>query len=124
MVDLVQSQYGWTDPVVLSLPLHRVLQMVEVIKQRQAQEMELQSKLVEWQTKNLATYVVLTSGITSRGKKKMLTSVHAMHINADDEPVDERSIEEVVEQGALPNERKTRPGSFEAFMRMQAEARR
>lgn len=124
MVDLIQSEYGWTDRVVLNLALHRVLQMVEVIQQRQARDAEFHAQMVEWQTKTLTQFVVLSSGVTQQGKKALMNLVHGVHINRDEEPKDERPIEEVVEQGALPNERKMRPGSFEAFMRMQAEARR
>ena len=58
MVDLVTSEYKWTDSEVLDLTIRRLRQIKEVIDERRSIE-DLQRRVyLEWQTKTLAQFFV------------------------------------------------------------------
>lgn len=60
LIDMYQTEYGWSDEVVLNLTLRRAVQIKESIEQRRELLKWEQYKLLEWQTQILATMVANT----------------------------------------------------------------
>lgn len=57
---MYQTEYGWSDEVVLNLTLRRAVQIKESIEQRRELLKWEQYKLLEWQTQILATMTANT----------------------------------------------------------------
>lgn len=75
--------------------------MLEIISQRKTDAARFTAKIVEWQTVNLAQ---MMTGLAKDPKqaKSMEKYVNKMRLPLADETdvIDERSIEEIIEQGA------------------------
>ena len=57
---MYQTEYGWSDEVVLDLTLRRAVQIKESIEQRRELHKWEQYKLLEWQTQILASMMANT----------------------------------------------------------------
>lgn len=104
---------------MLTLPLCRVRQMIELISQRKRAEFKVHARVVEWQTKNLGSLFVALAQDEKQGKA-LANMVKKMHLPiADDEEdspvVDDRPIEQVIEEGA-----KVDPSKLPSFGQMSA----
>lgn len=59
-IDLVQSEYGWSDERVLSLSLGRLRQVVEVISERQLALAKERWSHTVWQTRQICGFIGAT----------------------------------------------------------------
>jgi hypothetical protein len=60
--DLISSEYGWHDEVILDLPMRRIRQIVAAINVRKLSEQTEHRKIVSWQTRSIAMVMAATVG--------------------------------------------------------------
>lgn len=87
--------------------------MIELIAQEKTEDLRLQARLLEWQTKNFGAFLVAVAQSQEQGKalEKM---VKRLKLPIGDEVVvDDRPIEQVIEEGALVDDSDTEQPSFE-----------
>lgn len=86
---------------ILKLPICRVRQMLELIIQQRTEEFRAKAKIVEWQTRQIA--ISLSALARTKDQSKAFNNlINKMKLPLpDEEVVDNRSMEEIIEQGAL-----------------------
>lgn len=65
--DLVSTEYGWTDDVILDLTVRRFRQIVAAIRRRQYLRRREEISLVSWQARQFTSYIA--AGYMIDGKK-------------------------------------------------------
>lgn len=87
---------------VLNLPLCRVRQIIELIMQDRRNDYKFQAQLIEWQTKNISAMFTVAARDAKQAKaiSKLVKNMKLPLADEEDEVVDKRDFEEVVEQGA------------------------
>lgn len=99
----------------------RLRQIARVIDSRHKALRAHQHALVEWQTKTTVHFIAATVP-TDKGKKNpLLESADKVKLEFEGDEnapaLDNRSLEEVIEQGSLTALDKNKPGSFERLTR-------
>jgi hypothetical protein len=110
--DLISAEYGWGDETLLDLTLGRTRQITAAIIKRQTAEHFRQRRLLNWQTKTLATYVAATAMTDGKGNP-LLDAASGLDIDGLD-------FSEI--KKAIPKENKA--GSFEKLVGASASMRR
>lgn len=103
-IDLIQSEYNWRDSEILEIPICRVRQMIEIIQQRKTEELRFNARIAEWQAKNIVVGLSALSEHKEQGKAfNSLLKKMRLPLADEEEPtiIDNRSVEEVIEQGAI-----------------------
>lgn len=81
-MDLISSEYGWSDDQILDLTLTRMRQITTAIQQRHYLR-HRQSRLVtSWQTRTLAQFIALTIP-TEGGKNPVLDFAATLDLDGD-----------------------------------------
>lgn len=119
--DLIQAEYGWGDAVLLDMPLRRLRQCVAAINERMKLIDERRRRMVEWQTRSLASFIAATIPAGKKGEKNpLLEAAHNLSMTGNPdiptETVDEfdpANHEAAVRRAAGRNPR----GSFERLMK-------
>ncbi len=114
---MLETNKGWSTEYVMNLPLCRVRQIIELIIQDKRADMKFQTQVAEWQVKNISTMFTVAARENSQ-VKAILKAVKQMKLPLADEEadvIDERSFEEVVEQGAIVDIDSKEQPSFEAL---------
>lgn len=104
-MDLIASEYGWSDDTILGLTLARIRQVVAAISLRTYRQRLYKESLLEWQTKALAQMIAATVPVEKKGQKTspLMDAANSLTLRRTD-PLN------VQRAGNEP-----RPGSFEAF---------
>lgn len=55
--DLISSEYGWSDEVILSKPLKRIRQIIAAITLRKQEDRREHRLILSWQTRSLAMVI-------------------------------------------------------------------
>lgn len=101
----MSSSYGWTDEVILDLPLRRFRQVLVAIVERKHYEAVAERQLLAWQTRTIASFIAATVEV-EKGKSNPLLA-EAAKINLDDPGEQVADSPQEVENGN---------GSFERAM--------
>ena len=116
-VDLVQSQYGWSDRAVLDLPVCRLRQITANIEFRRKNERLHRNTITEWQTRTLASFIAAT--VDTQGKRNPLAEeADKIRLRVEDKKGKADSdvpMEVFLEQGSQVAENPA--GSFERLAR-------
>jgi len=121
-MELIKNQHGSaTNESILDTPVCTLRQTIELIQQRLKEEAKFQAQMVEWQTKALGG---LLAGLAQDEKvsKNMIKIVTELRLVSDEDEVikDTRSLEEVMEQGAIIDPDKL-PSTDRLFRAMSAK---
>ena len=125
-MDAISSEYGWTDDQILDTPICRIRQIIAAIEHRRNLQFRQQAQLTEWSTKRVIEFVAATVR-TEKGKRNpLLEQAQKISLHLDDDgddssqeknaPQDERSLEDIMENGSAVAEKLNEPGSFETLM--------
>ena len=116
---MVQSEYGWSDAVVLDITVARFRTMIDAIKERKLTQYKQRAQITEWQTRLLAQFIAATTGGEGKSLQKEAAKV-SLHLDGDDTEAgtDTGSIEDYdwVEHGSLTALSRNRIGSAERLM--------
>lgn len=117
-VDLIQSEYGWTDEVVLEMPICTIRQKVANIEFRLKAQRTRKNTITEWQTRTIAQFIAATVPVEKKGAVNKLAeeaSAIRLRIENDEHEADtDRPYDEIFEMGSQTNNNK--PGSYEHLM--------
>lgn len=102
-MDTIQKEYGWTDDVVLGLPLSRAVQARDAIYIRTQLEMHARHREIEWEVKHLASMMVQTTlSEKSDWKKGAIKNIFGWDMDAQpkeaEENVSQLTSEEEIEK--------------------------
>lgn len=112
----------------MDTPVCRLRQITRVIDKRLKANRKHQHTLVEWQTKTTVQFIAATVPVEQGKKNPLAKSADEVRLSFEGEdatPVsmggsggkDERSIEEIMEQGSLVAADRNKVGSFERLTR-------
>jgi hypothetical protein len=111
----------------MDTPVCRLRQIARVIDVRHKAARKYQQAIVEWQTKTTVHFIAATVPSEKGQKNPLIEAAKEVALSFEgDEAVDsaprlpvkdERSIEEVIEQGSLVAADRNKVGSFEKLMR-------
>ncbi len=121
VVDLIQSEYGWSDERVLELPVCRLRQIARSIEDRLKAVSREHRDVVDLQTRAVVTFIAGTVRVEKGKRNHLLEQANKFKLFADSaDPSGVQSTDSVdrpevfVEQGSQVAD--NRPGSFEALM--------
>jgi hypothetical protein len=102
---------------VLAHPLCSIRQDVELLSQQRQDEARFAMHLESWGVRTLAQFIVQTAQVDQTGFRKLWSQVKDISLDPDKQSAanDNRSIEEIIEQGAIVPDDRIVPGTFEAF---------
>lgn len=81
-MDLISSEYGWSDDQILDLTLARLRQITTAIQQRRYLEHRQERLIASWQTRTLAQFVALTIPVEGKNNP-LLDAAATLDIDGD-----------------------------------------
>lgn len=99
---MIETHKAWSTEYILGLPICRMRQVLELITQDLHERAKFQTQVVEWATKNICS-MFITQAESQKQAKQIQRLVEKMKLPLAGEEadlVDERSFEEIVEEGA------------------------
>lgn len=123
-MDIIASEYHWTDDYILDLTVRRIIQILESVKERHRVLRLERNVVTEWQTKVLAGFIANTVP-TAKGKKNPLVAeVSKIKLVSDKDRTDfssgpkpEADPEVFVEEGSQVAADRNKVGSWERLHR-------
>lgn len=111
-LDLVSSEYGWTDEYILNeVPIRRLRQITAAIMERKLLADRERQLEIGWQTRALARIIVSTSMLDKDGKEVMFGEVDKISLDKDE-------LENLQQQETIPKEPEV--GSYERFTKLMS----
>jgi hypothetical protein len=110
----------------LDTPICRIRQIIAAIEYRRNLQFRQQAGLTEWSTKRSIEFVAATVRPAKGQRNPLLEQAQKISLHLDDDgddssqenvvPSDERSVEDIMENGSEVAEKLNKPGSFESLM--------
>lgn len=110
----MQSEYNWTDDVVLDLPVCRLRQIIANIEARKKATRQHHTTITEWQTRTLAQFIAATIPVEKGKKNPVADAAAKLSLRIEDETGnsdDDTPMEKYLEEGSQTADNGT--GSFE-----------
>lgn len=110
---MIASEYGWRREEILDTPVCTIRQHLANISARLKAVRIHDHKIAEWQTRTISQFVAATVPADSGGKQlaAQASKIHLRMENDKGVADDDRSIEQIIEEGSVLAE--NRAGSYE-----------